>query len=120
MDLGQNVDQANKRGGTWSLNELLGDMGLNAKKSRSSAIDPAQQRVSSSKVNGDEMQSQRVQTFNKIIRSQIQDGDGQLSNFSKAVNAALLQSNFVETLQQQITQQLGGTKDDMNQDDASA
>ena len=41
--------------------------------------------------------------FNKIIKSQIHDEKrNDLSGFSQAFNAALINSNFVETLQSQI------------------
>ena len=44
------------------------------------------------------------ESFNKILKSQISGGSNpnDLADFSRAFNAALLNSNFVETLQNQI------------------
>lgn len=46
--------------------------------------------------------------FNKIIKSQINEpNNGDIAGFSRAFNAAILNSNFVETLQNQIVQNDG-------------
>lgn len=95
-------------GGSKGINKLLSDIGLSNK--------PTSQSTKSNKSIGplmvsEDIREQRMMAFNKIVKSQIRGGNqGKISDFSQAVNAALMNSNFVENLQYQITKGDSGKK----------